>query len=148
MRSKRKFAPASCYRKTAAGVILKDIYAIIDWHYVGDNTYDKVSQTSAFWSYMAPRFANDSHVLFELFNEPLNTSGSTDAQDWATCKTDMQTWIDIVRASAPNNLILVAGPFYSQLIGPAADDPLRELTSLWWFTPIPDIGIVPASHGI
>ncbi|MFH1371851.1 MAG: hypothetical protein ABII09_11290 [Planctomycetota bacterium] len=51
MRSKRKFAPASCYRKTAAGVILKDIYAIIDWHYVGDNTYDRITETSTFWEY-------------------------------------------------------------------------------------------------
>ncbi len=36
----------------------------------------------------------------------------------------MQTWINIVRTSAPNNLILVAGPSWSQQIGPAADSPL------------------------
>jgi fibronectin type 3 domain-containing protein len=102
----------------------KDIYAIIDWHFVGDNTYDRVPETNTFWAYMAPKFANDSHVLFELFNEPGNTSGSTDAQDWATCKPNMQTWINIIRDSAPNNLILVAGPSWSQEIGPAADDPL------------------------
>jgi hypothetical protein len=102
----------------------KDLYVIIDWHYVGDDTGTKVPQTSAFWTYMAPKFADDSHVLFELFNEPLNTSGSTDALDWASCKTDMQTWINIVRTYAPNNLILVAGPSWSQEIGPAADNPL------------------------
>jgi fibronectin type 3 domain-containing protein len=102
----------------------KDIYAIIDWHYVGNNTFDKVSQTSAFWSYMAPKFANDSHVLFELFNEPGNTSGGNDAANWATCKPDMQTWINIIRASAPNNLILVGAPSWSQQVGPAAASPL------------------------
>jgi fibronectin type 3 domain-containing protein len=101
----------------------KDLYAIIDWHYVGDNTYDKVSQTSAFWSYIAPKFAGDSHVLFELFNEPGNTGGS-DSANWATCKPNMQTWIDIIRASAPNNLILVGAPSWSQQVGPAADSPL------------------------
>jgi hypothetical protein len=101
----------------------KDIYAIIDWHYVGNNTFDKVSQTSAFWSYIAPKFANDSHVLFELFNEPGNTGGS-DATNWATCKPNMQTWIDIIRTSAPNNLILVGAPSWSQQVGPAADSPL------------------------
>jgi endoglucanase len=101
----------------------KDIYAIIDWHYVGNNTFDKVSQTSAFWSYIAPKFANDSHVLFELFNEPGNTGGS-DAANWATCKPNMQTWINIIRASAPNNLILVGAPSWSQQVGPAADSPL------------------------
>ncbi len=51
----------------------KDMYAIIDWHYVA-NTYDHVSSTSEFWNYMAPRFANDSHVMFELFNEPINNT--------------------------------------------------------------------------
>jgi hypothetical protein len=101
----------------------KDIYAIIDWHYVGNNTFYKVSQTSAFWSYIAPKFANDSHVLFELFNEPGNTGGS-DAANWATCKPNMQTWIDIIRASAPNNLILVGAPSWSQQVGPAAESPL------------------------
>jgi fibronectin type 3 domain-containing protein len=102
----------------------KDLYVIIDWHFVGDNTYDRVAETNAFWSYMAPRFAGDSHVLFELFNEPGNTSGGSDAADWATCKPNMQTWIDIIRASAPNNLILVGAPRWSQEVGPAADSPL------------------------
>lgn len=101
----------------------KDIYAIIDWHYVGDNTYDRITETSAFWSFMAPKFAGDSHVLFELFNEPLNTSEGSEAANWARLKTDMQTWIDIIRASAPNNLILVGAPSWSQQIGPAASDP-------------------------
>ncbi|MBN1765308.1 MAG: carbohydrate binding domain-containing protein, partial [Sedimentisphaerales bacterium] len=101
----------------------KDLYAIIDWHYVA-NTYEHVETTSAFWQYMAPRFASDSHVIFELFNEPINDIDSdwifndNDLNDWLSVRTDMQTWIDIVRTYAPNNLILVAGPFYSQAIGP------------------------------
>jgi hypothetical protein len=107
----------------------KDLYAIIDWHYVA-NTYDHVASTSEFWTYMAPRFANDSHVIFELFNEPINDLdgdwifNGNDTDDWLSVRTDMQTWIDIVRTYAPNNLILVAGSFYSQNIGPAAAYPL------------------------
>jgi aryl-phospho-beta-D-glucosidase BglC (GH1 family) len=69
----------------------KGLYVIIDWHYIG-NTNDHRSTTSAFWTDMAPRFANDSHVFFELFNEPVN------AGDWSSVRTDMQTWYDIVRA--------------------------------------------------
>ena len=107
----------------------KDLYAIIDWHYVA-NTYDHVASTSTFWTYMAPRFANDSHVIFELFNEPINDIyddwifNSNDTADWLSVRNNMQTWINIVRAYAPNNLIFVAGPFYSQAIGPAATYPL------------------------
>ncbi|MFZ0035586.1 MAG: cellulase family glycosylhydrolase, partial [Sedimentisphaerales bacterium] len=78
----------------------KDMYTIIDWHYVA-NTYDHVATTSAFWEYMAPRFANDSHVIFELFNEPINDLNgdwifnSHDTADWLSVRTDMQTWIDL-----------------------------------------------------
>jgi hypothetical protein len=102
----------------------KDLYVIIDWHFVGDNTYDRITVTSQFWAYMAPRFANDSHVLFELFQEPGNNTGSSEAAKWITCRNDMQTWINIVRSFAPNNLILVGGPSWSQIIGPAATYPL------------------------
>jgi hypothetical protein len=102
----------------------KDLYAIIDWHYVA-NTYEHVATTSAFWNYMAPKFTNDSHVIFELFNEPINTSFATEADDWLSVRADMQTWIDIVRSYAPNNIILVAGPSWSQAIGPAASYPLE-----------------------
>lgn len=103
----------------------KDLYAIIDWHYVGDNTSDKVAQTSEFWEYMAPKFAGDSHVLFELFNEPGNFGGSETAR-WLSVRDDMQTWIDIIRSYAPHNLILVAGPNWSQIIGPAASYPVSD----------------------
>jgi len=108
----------------------KDMYAIIDWHYVA-NTYDHVDSTSQFWTYMAPRFANDDHVMFELFNEPINDLNndwifnSRDINDWLSVRTDMQRWINIVRSYAPNNLILVAGSFYSQNIGPSAAYPLN-----------------------
>jgi hypothetical protein len=100
----------------------KDMYAIIDWHYVA-NTYDKVATTTQFWQYMAPKFANDHHVIFELFNEPINNVGD-DTADWLSVRNNMQTWVDIVREYAPSSLIFVAGASYSQIIGPAASNPL------------------------
>ena len=100
----------------------KDLYAIIAWCYIND-TWRKFAQTSEFWRYMAPRFANDSHVLFELFNEPVNLIGS-DMTNWLSVRTDMQMWVDIVRSHAPNNLILVGGPSWSMTIGPAATYPV------------------------
>ena len=102
----------------------KEVYADIDWHYVA-NTYDHVASTSAFWTYMAPRFKNDTHVIFELFNEPINQVGS-DAANWTSVKSDMETWIGIVRASAPDNLIFVGTPRWCQIIGPTATDPVSD----------------------
>jgi endoglucanase len=103
----------------------KDLYAIIEWHYIG-NTYMSTHQatTSEFWEYMAPRFAGDSHVLFELFQEPINNTFGSSSANWASVKTDMQTWVNIVRRYAPYNLILVGGPTYCQVIAPQATNPI------------------------
>ena len=110
----------------------KDLYVIIDWHYIA-NTYASTHQatTSEFWEYMAPRFANDSHVLFELFNEPIN-GGS-----WPSVKSDMQTWVNIVRRYAPYNLILVGGPDYCKVIAPQATNPIdgNNIVYVWHMYP-------------
>jgi len=34
----------------------KDVYAIIDWHYI-DDVNNQVQTTTEFWQYIAPRFA-------------------------------------------------------------------------------------------
>jgi hypothetical protein len=107
----------------------KEIYVAIDWHYVA-NTYDHVESTSEFWRYMAPRFKNDTHVIYELFNEPVNQVGS-DAANWASVKSDMEAWIDIVRASAPDNLIFVGTPSWCQIIGPTATDPVDDVNVVY-----------------
>ena len=107
----------------------KEVYVAIDWHYVA-NTYDHVATTSEFWTYMAPRFANDTHVIYELFNEPVNP-GASDAARWTSVKNDMQTWIDIVRGYAPDNLIFVGTPSYCQIIGPTATDPVDDVNVVY-----------------
>jgi hypothetical protein len=107
----------------------KEVYAVIDWHYVA-NTYDHVASTSAFWQYMAPRFKDDTHVIYELFNEPVNQVG-TDAANWASVKSNMETWIGIVRASAPDNLIFVGTPRWCQIIGPTATDPVSDVNVVY-----------------
>jgi hypothetical protein len=107
----------------------KEVYVAIDWHYVA-HTYDHVASTSEFWRYMAPRFANDSHVIYELFNEPNNPGGS-DAAMWTSVKNDMQTWIDIIRGYAHDNLIFVGTPSYCQIIGPTATDPVNDVNVVY-----------------
>ena len=96
----------------------KGLYVIIDWHYIDDTTKHRET-TAQFWTEMAPRFANDSNVLFELYNEPTN-NGS-----WPSVRADMQAWADIVRAAAPKNLILVGTPNWCQIVGPTATNPVN-----------------------
>jgi hypothetical protein len=108
----------------------KDVYVIIDYHHMA-NTYDHVAEVNAFWSYMAPEFADDSHVMFELFNEPVNLSGSPEADRWQSVKDDMETWIATVRASAPHNIILVGTPSYCQILAPVVDNPVSDSNAIY-----------------
>jgi hypothetical protein len=73
---------------------------------------------------MAPRFANDSHVLFEIFNEPISTNRGSDAANWSYVKGFEQTWINTIRRTAPRNLILAGTPSWSQILLPAVTDRL------------------------
>jgi cellulose 1,4-beta-cellobiosidase len=98
--------------------IARQIYCIIDWHYISDYTSSTIDTTTrAFWSYIAPRYANTPNVIFELYNEPINPD------NWSTWKTTAQPWVNLIRSFAPNNLILIGGPRWSQNLSSAASDP-------------------------
>jgi len=96
----------------------KGIYVIIDLHYISD--YQNLfSNVSAFWTYMAPKFAGNPKVFYEIFNEPILPD------DWTTWKnTIAQPITNIIRSFAPNNLILVGGPYWSSHISGAASNPV------------------------
>src|SRR6185369_8284527 len=82
--------------------VARQIYCIIDWHYISDYNNSTVdTATRNFWSYIAPRYANTPNVIFELYNEPIGPN------DWNTWKSWAQPWVNIIRAAAPNNLILI-----------------------------------------
>ncbi|MBK9924831.1 MAG: glycoside hydrolase family 6 protein [Anaerolineales bacterium] len=98
--------------------VARQIYCIIDWHYISDYNNSTVdTATRAFWNYVAPRYANTPNVIFELYNEPVNPD------NWTTWKQWAQPWVDIIRSHAPNNLILIGGPRWSQNLSSAASSP-------------------------
>src|SRR5687767_4365605 len=98
--------------------VARQIYCIIDWHYIADYNNSTIdTATRAFWNYVAPRYANTPNVIFELYNEPINPD------NWATWKQWAQPWVNIIRSHAPNNLILIGGPRWSQNLSSAASDP-------------------------
>jgi endoglucanase len=99
--------------------VSKHIYCIIDWHYVADPA-PNASSTVQFWTYVAPKFKTYSNVLYEIYNENSSTSMSWD--QWKT--TYAQPWVNLIRQQAPDNIILVGGPVWSQRIGGSATNPV------------------------
>ncbi|WP_330632938.1 cellulase family glycosylhydrolase [Halocatena halophila] len=92
-----------------------------------------------YWEFVAPRYANRSHVIYDVYNEPtgpyagdwgapdtLPHSGNdeggddTDVTDpvckdyWDMWVDRAQPWIDIVQENAPQNLVTIGSPRWSQ----------------------------------
>jgi len=78
------------------------------------------ASTVAFWRTIAPLYAGDSHVWFDLFNEPVETSdprstAEPSASSWDIWRdgghgfVGMQTLVDDIRSVDPSNLIVAEG---------------------------------------
>src|SRR5262249_35254920 len=99
----------------------RSLYVIIDFHQIDNATTGaSAADATTFWTDVAPKFASYANVLFEPFNEPIDTMAS-----WAALKPVVQGWIDTIRAGAPNNVIIVPSNSWDQRPGDAASDPPR-----------------------
>ncbi len=68
---------------------------------------------------MAPKYKNNPYVLYEVFNEPILPD------NWSTWKTTIaQPAVNLIRSLAPDNLVLVGGPYWSSHMAGAATDPV------------------------
>ena len=91
------------------------IYCIIDWHAHERHT----NEACAFFAEAARRFGGNEHVIYEVFNEPLDLP-------WATVKAYAERVIEAIRKHDPLNLIIVGTPCWSQHVDEAAAAPLAD----------------------
>ena len=85
------------------------LYVIIDFHNVTNYGNGGTSQATVlnFWKYFAPKYADSSNVLFEVYNEPVNPA------DWNQWKNFIQPVVNAIRTFAPKNIILMGSPQWS-----------------------------------
>lgn len=96
--------------------IANDMYVIIDWHSHHAEQYQ--AQAIAFFQEMARTYGNNPHVIYEIYNEPLQISWS------GTIKPYANAVIGAIRAIDPDNLIIVGTPQWSQRVDEASRDPI------------------------
>ncbi len=99
-------------------------YAIIDYHRHRDIQWTDASlhdEVELFWDVIAPRYADEPHVMYELYNEPQEpgmwgdpTQSSNWADVWRDWKSTAQPWVDLIRSHAPDNLVLIGSPSWTQ----------------------------------
>lgn len=98
------------------------MYAIIDWHILSDgdpNTHADAAED--FFRRITLRYADQSHVLYEICNEP-NGAQVT----WPVVKRYAQRIVPVIRQSAPEAVILCGTPTWSQDVDLAAADPIGD----------------------
>lgn len=94
------------------------LYAILNSHnHVG--MYAE-NYTSALWTYVAPYFANRTHVLYELANEPMSGIGNNGNMEMAAAGTAgaltspklkaLARTYNVARPFAPNTMFLILSP--------------------------------------
>ena len=104
----------------------KGLYTIIDYHQIDDTSGQSATDATTFWTMVAPRFKDDANVLYEAYNEPIDLKlGSSSAARWEAYKPHAQAWIDAIRAGAPDTIIIVGSPSWSQNMSGAAASPLQ-----------------------
>jgi endoglucanase len=107
----------------------KGVYAIVDYHRITSYDGEQIdNEVRNFWKHVAPLFADESHVIYEVFNEPTTPYGwgqnitEVGMEHWQLWKETAQPWVDLIREHAPQNLILIGSPRWCQYTRFAAQD--------------------------
>jgi endoglucanase len=95
--------------------IAQGLYVIVDWH-----AHEPHPQAAAaFFARVAQKYGDHPNLIYEVYNEPLNTHG------WAeVVKPFHMVVIPAIRAVDPDNLVIAGTPTWSQDVDIAAADPL------------------------
>jgi len=96
-------------------------YAIVDYHRHRDIPWTDETlseEVTMFWEIVADHYADEDHVIFEVFNEPQGNphygiNGQELVDWWGTWREAAQPWVDTIRAAA-DNFTLVGSPRFSQ----------------------------------
>lgn len=83
------------------------LYAIVDWHILRDeNPNEFADEAAVFFEEISAHYAGEPGIIYEICNEP---NGDT---DWNDVVAYAERVIPIIRANAPQALILVGVPNY------------------------------------
>ncbi len=105
----------------------QDMYVIVDWHILSDsNPNQHKAEAIDFFAEMSKEFSDHNNVIYEICNEP---NGGT---SWGEIKSYAQEVIPVIRANAPDAVILVGTPNWSQYVNEAAADPITGYDNIMY----------------
>lgn len=104
-----------------------DMYVIVDWHILQDNNpLTNVEEAKAFFEEISSFYKNDAHIIYEICNEPNGNTSWEDIQEYAN------QVIPIIRGNAPDAVIIVGTPTWSQDVDVASKSPLDNYDNIMY----------------
>ena len=110
-----------CMNKVIKAAIKNDLYIIIDWH----TYYPQKKEAKAFFSMMAQKYGKYPHIIYEIYNEPMEDS-------WESVKEYATDIISEIRKYDPDNIILVGSPHWDQDLHLVAESPLEGFNNIMY----------------
>lgn len=106
-----------------------DMYVIIDWHVLNPGDPSKyTNEAKSFFETVSKRYAKYPNVIYEICNEP--NGGAS----WSgNIKPYAEKIIPVIRRNAPNSVIIVGTPTWSQEIDKPLSDPLSYKNVMYAF---------------
>ena len=120
-----------CMTAVIEAAIKQNVYVIIDWH----SHEMKTQEAKEFFGRMAQKYGKHPHVIYEIFNEPVEDS-------WADLKEYASEVIGEIRRYDPDNIVLVGCPHWDQDIHLVAESPLTGFTNIMY-----TVHFYAATHG-
>jgi len=99
------------------------LYVIVDWH--SHQAERDLQEAQAFFTHMAKRYGHTPNIIYEIYNEPLDTT------DWTrVIKPYSEAMIKTIRQHDPDNLIIVGTQTWSQDVDKVADNPIKGQSNI------------------
>ena len=113
-----------------------NMYVIIDWHILSDgNPRINEGEAIKFFEEMSAKYKNCPNVIYEICNEPNNTS-------WEDTKAYALNVIPVIKANNEDAVIIVGTPSWCQEPGVGVENPIEGYTNLMYC-----VHFYSASHG-
>lgn len=104
-----------------------DMYVIVDWHILHDNNpLMHKDEAMKFFEEITEKLKDEKHIIYEICNEP---NGGT---EWADIKAYAGEVLPIIRKNAPDAVVLIGTPTWSQEIDKAQNDPITGFDNIMY----------------
>lgn len=103
------------------------MYVIVDWHILQEQTpLAYKDEALKFFEDISSKYGSNDNVIYEICNEP---NGSA---TWDDIKKYANEVIPVIRANAPDAIIIVGTPTWSQEIDKPTADPIKGYDNLMY----------------